>query len=244
MYSVRSLKMAESRRIAVLTDEKKFESLYSFLVQKNYELIRFDSIAEVLESPDFYRAGILIIDTDERDECYQKLSVVNQKHSRVGIILVWDFRHIIHSENIPQIFYFIKKPFPKHHLAGIVERYFTGDYSKEKRKEPRIPIELPVALFYKTGFKYTRTKNLSLHGMQTFWLDKQSIHEITEAFKKNKFPISACRLYLSQESGEYINIPVVLQYVAKEKNKPTLMGFKFRSLDLDLRTELFKIITK
>jgi hypothetical protein len=186
----------------------------------------------------------VVIDIDhEGPECFEHISRINRDYRLLRLILVGDFKNTVFPEDIPRIFYFVRKPFEQAKLLEVVHSAFTKAYDEEKRREPRVSVELPVELIFKSRFFRTRTTNLSLHGMQAVWDDNGSLDEISGTYTDGESPFSACRLFLADDDDfgdSHINISLDLRYI--RSNDPTLMGFEFRDLDLDLRTRLQEVV--
>lgn len=235
------------KQVHVVCSRTEFDSVYSFLNQSGITCVHFETIKEVAESDAVKPAPVVVIDLDlNDDESFGLLRALRDRYPGICYILTWDTDKAVYPENIPGIFFCIKKPFTGDKLVGILEKAFSRKIGEERRREPRIPVELPVELFCRTKFWIARTTNLSLHGMQVAW-DNVNIDEILETYTEGGEKITACRLFLGEEisfDAEHINISVNRRYTVNEDkgDLPTLMGFEFRDLDVDLRTKLQKVV--
>lgn len=240
----RDRNVSKSKLLSVVCAKREFETCFAFLQQNGYTLQAYACLSEAVEHSTFFEAPVTLIDMDsEGAGCFDRINAIHGTHPEIRVVLTGDFRSTVFPEDIPRVFHFVRKPFPPDKLSGILDRAFTIPFGIERRREPRIPIELPVDLYYRADVYRTHTNNISLHGMQAVWPAMENISELAEKHRGGNSPIAACRLFLSgdeESEDEHINIPVTLRYI--KDNEPTLMGFEFRGLDLDLRTKLQDVV--
>ena len=129
-------------------------------------------------------------------------------------------------------------------MQQVIGRAFTEEYINEKRREPRIPVELPVELYFNMQFWRTKTRNLSLHGMQAVWPERKLIGDILCRMAREKHMFPVCRLYLEGKNQSPHNIPLDLRYITEhDDNGNLLLGFKFQDLNLTQKTRLYEALT-
>jgi len=239
---LRKMYMAESNSILVVGKDHEPGSAFACLSNLGYSLVDFSQSAHAIEKIESIQQAIVIIDIDRDPDCYKLAHAINTFCPDTRVILVGDFRNSVFPENIPRIFNFIGKPLTEEKLIGFITKAQEKETAQEKRREPRVDISLPVELYYDMQFWRTRTRNLSLHGMQTEWEAVERIDDIQSRHSSGVAPISACRLYLDEDcsEGEHINISVDIRYIST--NDPSLLGFEFRELDLDLRSRLQDVV--
>ena len=224
------------------------KSAYSFL-SSAYTLQNFTSIDNALSSDDFFKSRIVLLDINDPVQYGRVIDAINEKNPQARIIMAWGAESMMLPAEIPRIFYFIRKPFSNDRLSEVIEKALFCRMSHERRREPRIEVDLPVELVYRTRLWETKTRNISLHGMQVVWPEQDLIEDIVREHGRGSTPVSACRLYLSKKDilGEdHINIPVSLRYTEDtgQGKGPVLMGFEFNEMDLELRMRLYKAVTE
>ncbi|MFH1708868.1 MAG: PilZ domain-containing protein [Planctomycetota bacterium] len=233
-------------KIPIICDAGVFQPTYGFLSAREHELVNFATIRDAFESDAFPAMPVAIIDMDrEGSACFELINRINAATPGIRFILVGDFTRTVFPENIPQVFHFVRKPFAHEKLAGVLQDALSRRHGPEKRREPRVPLELPVDLYYNEQFWRTTTRNISLHGMQAVWKDDPTLETINSDHRDGRAPITACWLYLQPAVDvagvhDHLNISLSIRYV--EKNEPSVMGFQFKDLDLDLRTRLQQVV--
>lgn len=234
-------------KVIIICCREEFDTMYSFLKEKDIDCSHFETIEQCSSSERLSGCPAVIIDIElYSGKDISQLHSLSEEHPEIPIILTWDTDKAVYPENIPKIFYCMKKPFTREKLCGVLEKTFSRGFRTERRREPRVPVELPVEMYCRTKFCIARTTNISLHGMQVAW-DNGAIEEILGSYGNAPGTITACRLFLEESidfSAEHLNISVIRRYTTNRdtEDTPTLMGFEFRDLDADLRTELQKVV--
>jgi hypothetical protein len=237
--------MAQKKTISIVCDAADFTTLYGHLASVDNAITNYATIRAAVESDSFHTGPVAIIDVDrEGSACFELINKINTQSPNMRFILAGDFTRTVFPDRIPRVFHFMRKPFAKEKLAGVLNDALTRRFESEKRREPRIPIELPVDLYYNMQFWRTTTRNISLHGMQAVWKDMPTLEAINADHRTGRTPITACRLYLNPTvdvaGDDHLNISVDIRYV--ERNEPSVLGFEFKELDLDLRTRLQRVV--
>jgi len=234
-------------KVSIICRREEFNTIYFYLKEKEIDCSHFETIEQCSTSEGLSQCSAMIIDLGlYSDKDISQLHSLSEQHPEIPLILTWDTEKAVYPENIPKIFFCMKKPFSREKLSSVLEKVFSREFHKERRREPRIPVELPVELYCRTKFWIARTTNISLHGMQVAW-DSGNIEEILETYGTDSGKMTACRLFLEKSidfSAEHLNISVTRRYTINQdvEDSPTLMGFEFRDLDADLRTRLQKVV--
>lgn len=236
------------RVLSVVCPAEDYGSFFSFLEEYRYELRVYHCLEHATQQDQYFTAPVTVIDIDkESTDCFNSINTIHEKYPEIRVILTGDFRNSSFPENIPRIFHFLRKPFSSDKLSAVLDNAFAVPFGVERRREPRVALNLPVDLCYRSSFLKARTGNISLHGMQALLYSQDDIGDLVEKHEQGDSPVTACRLFLCEDENEnrtdaedHLNIPMKMRYI--KEGEPAVLGFEFRDLDLDLRSKLVNVV--
>ena len=231
--------------IAVICPEFVFQSAYTGPAAEGFEIRHFASLKSFLQSPEASEIPVAVLeDTVEEGGYFGAIDAINAGFPNTRIILVWHLKSDFIPEQIPRVFFFIRKPFKPAQLRIVLKQALDADHAFEKRREPRIPVGFPVDLICRNRMHPTRAYNLSLHGIQIEGPDEESVKELEERFRSGEELNLGCRLHIGREHADELNLFISLRYISRSGEGPARMGFEFTDPDLSLRMDLYKEVVR
>lgn len=225
--------------ILVICPEEELNTTYAFLAGLP-QVVAYLSPAQAVATGLVIEDDVclVILDGLRLDSRVREMFLALQERpSHPPVFFVWDPVNMLPPECLASVYYIIRKPFAPDKLLENIHTALATGAGREKRREMRLPVNVPVELYFDDQYWMTLTTNLSLHGMQAVWPNRKLWEHIAERFQNNQDAVPHCLLHAGRTPGRSLKIDVSLRYLRNQEDE-NLMGFEFRNIDIESLTQL------